>query len=264
LAKHWLQRKFNEFFIEVERQKAAVQAGRWAFLADDPVPFDPSRPGARGPNPVWQAVRSVLDRQAAEAGQSGASGLEMYKKAQYAMAALADEVFMIHMKTWPGRDGWISYPLQKALFNTVNAGDELFDRIDELLARKDPGEKDLAEVYFNVLSLGFRGKHASRDRDGRAGRAAEGAEDLRRRLLGCFAEGRPRASSQVSPRAYEALESRAPVFLPSAAQSLTFLGIVVGCLLLATLISGRLLRKEILESVERINKVLEREETGAR
>lgn len=105
---------------------------------------------------VWQPLLSLMERQAIEAGEAGGSfAFEVYREAQYVMAALADEIFL-HLE-WEGREEWPL--LETRLFQTHYAGEELFNRLDVLLQRDDPFYSDLASVYFLALSLGFKGKY---------------------------------------------------------------------------------------------------------
>jgi len=108
---------------------------------------------------VWQQLLSMLERQALEAGQGGAFAYEVYREAQYVMAALADEIFL-HLE-WEGKSAWPL--LESRLFETHIAGEEVFSRIDRLLQRRDPFYLDLAAVYFMALSLGFEGKYRGSD-----------------------------------------------------------------------------------------------------
>jgi type IV/VI secretion system ImpK/VasF family protein len=50
---------------------------------------------------------------------------------------------------------WRRAPLQVALFNTANAGEEFFER----LGRLTPAQRDLNELYYLALCLGFRGRY---------------------------------------------------------------------------------------------------------
>lgn len=236
MARRFLQEKFSEFLIELQAQKAAVQAGRWAFYGDAPKSFEPSQAGGRGPNPIWDSLASLLRRQADEASRSGASAQALYQEAQYAMIALADEVFITALGDWPGRQDWKSYHLELAFFNSSVAGTEIFRRIDRLLARLDPGQRDLAEIYFHVLSLGFKGAYATALHEHSAsGRAPPEIEERRRRLRECFDSDDRRDGGRVSPQPYEHIETRdMGGKIPSVLESLSFLGAVLVCLLLAT------------------------------
>ncbi|SOE00376.1 DotU family type IV/VI secretion system protein [Caenispirillum bisanense] len=84
--------------------------------------------------------------------------LAQYREAQYAMVALADDVFL-HELDWPGREQWREALLEQRIFNSRLAGDRIFERIDRLLAAGDRRLLQLAAVYLCILSLGFRGRH---------------------------------------------------------------------------------------------------------
>jgi type VI secretion system protein ImpK len=122
----------------------------------------------------------------------------MYGEAQYVMAALADEAFL-HLD-WSGREGWSANLLEQKLFKTHRAGEEVFERIDQLLARRDPFYLDLAQVYLMALALGFEGKFREAPDGGRR------LASYRRRLLEFLAEREPElldAGRDLVPEAYE-------------------------------------------------------------
>lgn len=76
----------------------------------------------------------------------------------YALAAHADEVMLARAGA---REAWLPRLMQLALFGENNAGDGFFVRLDGI--RRDPSRGDVLLVYFVLLSLGFRGRHAGRD-----------------------------------------------------------------------------------------------------
>jgi type IV/VI secretion system ImpK/VasF family protein len=172
----YLLTQFREFYREVARlkrtvayapplsaaeevvfaaQSAAAGAGGGGGTSLVPRTVEAS-PAVTG---VWQQLLSVLERQALEAGQGGAFAYEVYREAQYVMAALADEIFL-HLE-WEGKSSWPL--LESRLFQSHIAGEEVFNRIDRLLQRRDPFYLDLAAVYFMALSLGFEGKYRGAD-----------------------------------------------------------------------------------------------------
>ena len=74
---------------------------------------------------------------------------------KYAMVALLDETVL----SIPGacRDYWISSPLQLDYFGDNLAGEEFFRKLDKLLV--EPAvKKEIIEVYYLCLALGFEGK----------------------------------------------------------------------------------------------------------
>lgn len=86
---------------------------------------------------------------------------EEYKEAQYLMAVLADEI-LINLN-WAGRETWTSQLLEHALFETSNAGDIFFEKLNDLLRRSQASKKELAKVYLFALSLGFQGKFRGKE-----------------------------------------------------------------------------------------------------
>ncbi len=74
-----------------------------------------------------------------------------YEKLRYGLIALADEVVV--NSQWSMHGYW--QPLEMELLGTRVAGDRVYEIIDGLTH----ADHDLAECYFYVLSLGFRGKY---------------------------------------------------------------------------------------------------------
>lgn len=127
----------------------------------------------------------------------GVSGPQV-NEVLYAMAALADEVF-IHLD-WSGASSWRHHLLESALFDTHRAGEEIFRRIDHLIQHGDRSHRyaEVALVYLLLLALGFQGKYRG-DPDARA------IVDETRRSLYRFLTGRTPDDDdmpRVSPPAY--------------------------------------------------------------
>jgi type VI secretion system protein ImpK len=114
---------------------------------------------------VWQSLLAVFRRNAMQVLRVSGAPTESYYEAQYVMAAFADEVF-IHMD-WEGKRTWTSNLLESTLFHSHVAGQLFFEKLDRLLAERDPTEKGLAAVYLTALSLGFRGKYHGVNDQGR-------------------------------------------------------------------------------------------------
>jgi len=190
---------------EAEPDDARAAAGTWVYFPDftpgdeaeagpgtrpwvappggGPAPWDAVGPAdggagaqlapsdqARVSTFVWQRLLSLFERQEAHAWRYGGTyGAEFYKEAQYVMVALADEIFL--NTEWEGRRFWVSNLLETKIFRTHAAGELFFQKLDRLLADRDPVYRDLGAVYLMALSLGFRGKH-------------RGGRDDNERLLG--------------------------------------------------------------------------------
>ena len=81
-----------------------------------------------------------------------------YDDARFAVLAWVDETIL--NMPWSQREQWTRALLQVRYYNTTNAGEEFFERLNRL--RSD--EKSVREVYYLCLSLGFRGRyHAAGD-----------------------------------------------------------------------------------------------------
>lgn len=180
---------FRQFYADVLRRKHEVEANPRAHAGEGSAQ-DAALRAVR----VRDLLLGKLRRQEAEAGRRGGDwGAESYRDAQYAMATLADEVFL--GLDWDGRQAWNDHLLEASLFGTYVGGERLFTMIDELLARPDPLRRPLGAVYLMVLSLRFQGRF--RDRLD----AGERIESYRRRLF-----------AFVYPDARSALRSDRPVF----------------------------------------------------
>jgi type VI secretion system protein ImpK len=136
----------------------------WQVEALSPAPpHAPPHPPLSGPAPdlgpaqIRQRLLDALERAAADMGRGSTRVAEDIRQhALYAMAALADEIFL--ELDWRGRAIWADQLLESDLFRSHRAGEELFRRVDTLLQSNDPVDMALAPVYLMVLSLGFQGK----------------------------------------------------------------------------------------------------------
>jgi type VI secretion system protein ImpK len=163
-----------------------------------PASISPRPPSVITPSAVWQALEGLLNRQEAEVRRSGGEyATAIYRRAQYVMAALADEIFLY--LEWPGREIWRTQLLEFKLFQSYNAGEEVFRRIEAVLRTRDPADSELAKIYLMALALGFRG--ALR------GPAAQARIDWYRRELYTFLTNRdpgtPRDPHSLFPEAYQ-------------------------------------------------------------
>ena len=168
----------------------------------------------------------TLERLAVEAARDGGPfAAAMFGEAKYAMAALADDIFL--SLDWPGRGAWKAVLLEQRLFNSYVAGEALFQRIDRLLQQPDGSNHDLAAVYLAILGLGFEGKFRAHDGHGHI-------TEYRLRLHRLLTKGRI-PSGRASARAYERLISDAkPRFLPTARVWYWAIGATVGLFLVVS------------------------------
>lgn len=154
----FLLAKFRAFYNEIIRfqhQKSEFTAGfATAVMADDGSDGSPDA-AAEG---LSKRLSELLELQAAEAKWTGGEAAQRYPDAQYAMAALADEIFST--LEWEGRSSWSKFAIEQKLYRTRAAELEVFKRIDRLL-KESPDSvvaRDLARVYLLVLAAGFQGK----------------------------------------------------------------------------------------------------------
>jgi type VI secretion system protein ImpK len=191
----FLVRKFHQFHAELSKLTASVSEGAWLFEGEGAV-------GARtgiSPEGMSHTLQALLERQKLETAREGGDiAAQVYVRAQYAMAALADERFLTI--EWGGRNAWRENLLEKRLFDSRRAGQELFERIDDVLER-DSMYAELARVYLMVLALGFQGRY--RDQPGADATIAE----YRRRLFRFIYGRHPQAlrgNEHLVPQAYAA------------------------------------------------------------
>ncbi|MDR1908085.1 MAG: DotU family type IV/VI secretion system protein, partial [Holosporales bacterium] len=134
-----------------------------------------------------------------------------FKDAQYAMVALADEVFLT--LPWSGQQLWQKYLLESQVFQSQSAGTQIFQKIDDLLSRYDPSRRSLATIYFHVLALGFRGRYNDLE-------SQPSIKNYERRLY-AFINGKNPSLSEYNinkliPECYErTLTSDVPMRLPN-------------------------------------------------
>lgn len=76
----------------------------------------------------------------------------------YAQCALIDESVMNRTTRDDGYLQWIQSPLQAKYFNTLEAGDKLWDRLRNLLNEPAPNH-DVLICFHRVITLGFVGKY---------------------------------------------------------------------------------------------------------
>ncbi|WP_338557324.1 type VI secretion system protein TssL, short form [Erwinia sp. E_sp_B04_7] len=107
-----------------------------------------------------RACRLVQDARSAltGAGYSDTSRDHMV----YALCALLDESVMNRGSTDDGYLTWRRDPLQAHFFGTLNAGEELWERIRNLLKETAPDPAVLTCLY-RTLQLGFVGQYRAQD-----------------------------------------------------------------------------------------------------
>lgn len=147
---------------------------------------------------------------------------------RYLMAAMADELLL--SRDWPGRARFTETLIETRLFGSSVAGDQIFQRIDALLAGSGGASPPMAVLYLFAISTGFEGRH----RGLKADDALQPLRDALFRLiyrrdarLGSSLAGQPDLSERVlSPQAYRyPLSNIVPVrFFRLKLGTLSFIG----------------------------------------
>jgi len=81
---------------------------------------------------------------------------EKVRLAKFALVAFLDETII--SSEWAEKNEWLAEPLQIKLFDTFNAGEEFFTNMSSLRQRTS-ANKDILEIFYLCLSLGFKGKY---------------------------------------------------------------------------------------------------------
>ena len=82
---------------------------------------------------------------------------EHYELARFAVFAWVDEIIM--GSSWKGKSEWQKDHLQLRHFQTADAGEMFFQRLNGLGLH----QKDVREVYYLCLALGFTGQYCNKD-----------------------------------------------------------------------------------------------------
>jgi type VI secretion system protein ImpK len=78
---------------------------------------------------------------------------EDYDLARFAVVAWVDETIL--NSPWNEKDKWQREQLQRIYYQTTDAGEIFFDRLNSL----GPHQRDVREVYYLCLALGFKGRY---------------------------------------------------------------------------------------------------------
>ncbi|MDA8586569.1 type IVB secretion system protein IcmH/DotU [Rhodobacteraceae bacterium] len=119
---------------------------------------------------------------------SGVVGARADQAAWFVAATLDDIVLNT---PWGARSSWPRQPLVTQMSGDVDAGEQFFERLDELLRFPDR-DPHMLELAYYCLSLGFRGRHRVQ---GASGEAA--LTQLRDRIARQFTQTDP---PELSPR----------------------------------------------------------------
>lgn len=193
----FLIKNFKNFYTEILRLKA------WALDNN----MNPENAPVQNDTAVQlskaQLIRNTLidllqfQYQVIES-QSGGYAANYYREAQYAMAGLADEVFL--NIPWDGAKEWEDHLLESALFNSQDAGQKIFQNIDSYLETQKGSNLDIGVVYLLVLGLGFQGQYRGEKNSG-------ALRTYCSNLYQSITYADPSTSSYFFPQAYENIVS---------------------------------------------------------
>ena len=107
------------------------------------------------PAALKNRISEMLERFERESRITGIDN-ERINMSKFALVAFLDETII--SSAWNQKDSWLSEPLQLKLFNTFNAGEEFFDNLNKLRQRSS-NYKDVLEIFYLCLTLGFKGKY---------------------------------------------------------------------------------------------------------
>lgn len=103
------------------------------------------------PAELRDRLTALIDAQERRA-RGGEVSWDSYVEARYAVLAWVDELIM--NSSWPHRGDWQHLMLK--YYGTLNAGKQFFERLEQPPAT----ERDVMEIYYFCLALGFEGKFA--------------------------------------------------------------------------------------------------------
>jgi type VI secretion system protein ImpK len=108
--------------------------------------------------PPYEEVKNDIRRLIAESEGYVGRGLfprDEYDQARFALCAWVDEAIL--SSHWQQKHRWLNDQLQRFHYNTTDAGEEFFER----LGRIGLHQRDVREVYYLCLALGFTGRYCN-------------------------------------------------------------------------------------------------------
>jgi len=105
--------------------------------------------------PSYDQVKADVSRllaQAEEAVRKGLVSPEDFEAGRFAVCAWIDEAIL--NSNWPQKQQWQREQLQRLYYQTTEAGEEFFERLNALGLH----QREVREVYYLCLALGFMGR----------------------------------------------------------------------------------------------------------
>jgi type VI secretion system protein ImpK len=106
--------------------------------------------------PPFEQVRADVNRLLNQSESSLKQGLfsqEDYDRARFAICAWVDEALL--SSSWNFKGQWQREQLQRLYYQTTEAGEEFFEKLNGLGLH----QRDVREVYYLCLALGFMGRY---------------------------------------------------------------------------------------------------------
>ncbi|NVN91503.1 MAG: DotU family type IV/VI secretion system protein [Desulfuromonadales bacterium] len=106
--------------------------------------------------PAYEEVKSHTLRLLAQSESFVSRGLftrDDYDQARFAICAWVDEAIL--NSAWNQKSYWLKDQLQRIHYNTTDAGEEFFDRLNAIGLH----QRELREVFYLCLALGFTGRY---------------------------------------------------------------------------------------------------------
>jgi type VI secretion system protein ImpK len=111
---------------------------------------------ASSKQPPFEQVKADVLRllnQSEECVKKGWVTPEDYDLARFMICAWVDESIL--NSTWNQKGQWQRETLQRLYYQTLDAGEEVFERLNTL----GPHQRDIREIYYLCLALGFMGRY---------------------------------------------------------------------------------------------------------
>ncbi len=112
----------------------------------------------RSKQPLFERVKTDIERLLSESQEclgSGNFSKEDYDLARFAICAWVDETIL--SSSWNEKNRWIGEQLQRRYYNTSDAGEIFFDKLNSVGLH----QRDVREVYYLCLAIGFVGRYCN-------------------------------------------------------------------------------------------------------
>ena len=112
--------------------------------------------------PQYEQVKTDVMRllsQSEQCVEKGKFAREDYDQARFAVCAWVDETIL--SSNWDQKSKWQREQLQRIYYNTTEAGEEVFERLNNLGLH----QREAREVYYLCLVLGFKGRYCKEGDD---------------------------------------------------------------------------------------------------